>query len=71
MLIDDELKKIPDEKGTSAVVTSEEELLFICEQTSANLANEGCIWVTDSGASFHIIPRESASRLTQLWTMAV
>ena len=34
---DVEPKKISEEKGTSTVATSEEELLFICEQASANL----------------------------------
>ena len=38
------------------MATSEEELLFICEQASANLANEECTWVVDSSASFHINP---------------
>ena len=32
--------KIYEEKGTWVVATSEEELLFICEQASVNLANE-------------------------------
>ena len=53
---DVEPKKISQEKGTSPVATSEEELLFICEQASVNLANEECTWVIDSGASFHITP---------------
>ena len=39
-----------------AITTSEEEILFICEQENANLASEECTWVIDSGASFHITP---------------
>ena len=43
-------------KGTSTIATSKEEILFICEQASANLASEECTWVIDSDASFHITP---------------
>ena len=47
------------------MATSEEELLFICEQASVNLANEECTWVIDSGASFYITPsRECFSSYT-------
>ena len=38
------------------MATSEEELMFICEQTRANRENEECAWVVDSGASLHITP---------------
>ena len=51
---DVEPKKISKEKGTSAIATSEEEILFICEQASANLASEECTRVIDSSTSFHI-----------------
>ena len=51
-----EPRKIPDDKNTSAIATSNEELLFICEQTSVNLASGECTWVIDSGASYHITP---------------
>ena len=37
--VDDEPSKIYDDKNTSAIATSEEELLFICEQANVNLAN--------------------------------
>ena len=53
---DDEPRKISEEKGTSTMSTSEEELLFICEQARENLTNQECTWVIDSGASFHITP---------------
>ena len=47
------------------MATSQEEILFICEQSSVNLANEECTWVIDSGASFHITPsRECFSSYT-------
>ena len=49
-------KTITEEKDISVMATSEEELLFICEQTCANLTNEECTWVIDSGPSFHITP---------------
>ena len=49
--------KISDDKNTSAIATSEEEMLFICEQASVNLANAECSWVVDSGASFHLTPK--------------
>ena len=35
-----EPRKIPNEKGTSAIATNNEELQFICEQANANLARE-------------------------------
>ena len=53
---DVESRKISEEKGTSTIATSEEEILFICEQASTNLAIEEFTWVIDSGASFHITP---------------
>ena len=53
---DAEPKKILDGNGTSAIAISEEEILFICEQASANLASEESTWVIDLGASFHITP---------------
>ena len=51
-----EPRKIFEKKGTSAMATNEEELMFICEEASVNLANEECTWVIDSGASFHTTP---------------
>ena len=47
-------RKISKEKGISAIAISEEEILFICDQASTNLASEDCTYVIDSGASFHI-----------------
>ena len=62
---DVEPRKLYEEKGTSAIATSEEEIFFICEQESANLACEECTWVIDSGASFHItLSRERFSTYT-------
>ena len=56
---------VPDEKGTSAVATSTDEILFICKLGSTNLASEECTWVIDSGASFHItLLRECFSTYT-------
>ena len=45
-----------EENGTFAIGTSEEEILFICEQASTHLACEESTWVIDSGPSFHITP---------------
>ena len=50
-------RKISDDRNISAIATSEEEMLFICEQASVNLANVECSWVVDSGASFHLTPK--------------
>ena len=52
-----EPRKISDDKNTSAIATSEEEMLFICEQDSVNLVNAECSWVVDSDASFHLTPK--------------
>jgi transposase InsO family protein len=49
--------KISNDKNTSAIATSEEEMLYICEQASVNLANAECSWIVDSGASFHLTPK--------------
>ena len=54
---DVEPRKIFDDKNTLAIATSEEELLFICEQASVNLANVECSWVVDFGASFQLTPK--------------
>ena len=54
---DIEPSKISDDKNTSAIATIEEELLFICEQSSVNLANVDCSWLVDSGATFHLNPK--------------
>ena len=47
-------KKIPDNKNTSAIITSEEELLVISEQNEVNLVGDESTWVIDSGASVHL-----------------
>ena len=49
-------KKILDNKNTSAIATSEEELLLISEQNEVNLVGDESTWVVDSGTSFHLIP---------------
>ena len=51
-----EPRKIPDGNGTSAITTSEEDILFICEEASSNIASEESTWEIDSGASFYINP---------------
>ena len=61
-----EPKKISDSKNTSAVATSEEELLFISELSCVNVANDESTWVINSGAHrFTWHPRQSASHLTE------
>ena len=52
-----ESRNISDDKDTSAIASSEEEMLFIREQASVNLANAECSWRVDSGASFHLTPK--------------
>ena len=49
-----ELKRNPERKGTSAIATSEEELLLISKQSELNLVGDELTWVVDSGASFHL-----------------
>ena len=52
------LKNISENKNTSVIVATGEELLFISEQSCVNLANDECTWVVvDSGASFHLTPK--------------
>ena len=45
-----------DQKGTTAIAASEEELLLITEESELNLADDKMTWVVDSGASFHLTP---------------
>ena len=54
---DVESRKISEEKGTSTIATSEEELLLISEHICVNLANDLCTWIVDSGVSFHLTPK--------------
>ena len=49
-------KKIPDNKNTSGIATSEEELLLINEQNELNLVGDKLTWVVDLGTSFHLTP---------------
>ena len=50
------MRKNFEEISSLVVATREEELLFISEQASVNLANDECTQVTvDSGASFHVV----------------
>ena len=51
-----ESRKISDSKNTLAIAASEEEMLFISEQSEVNLADEESTWVVDFGASFHLTP---------------
>ena len=51
-------RKISDDRNISAIASSEEEMLFICEQARlVNLANVEWSWVVDSSASFHLTPK--------------
>ena len=43
-----ELKKISERRGTSAITTSEEELLLITEESEVHLVSEETTWVVDS-----------------------
>ena len=57
------MKKISDNKNTSAIMTSEEELLLISEQNKVNLVGDESTWVVDSGASFHLTPGQKCFSL--------
>mgnify|MGYP007067652056 CR=1 FL=1 len=46
--------------STSAIATREEEMLFICEQASVNLANAKCSCVVD------VVPRVCSEGI--VWT---
>ena len=57
-IVDDvEPRNFFDDKNTLATETGEEELLFISEQASVNIANVECSLVVDSSASFHLTPK--------------
>ena len=49
-------KWILKSNNTSAIATSEEELVLINEQNIMNLVGDESTWVIDSGASFHLTP---------------
>ena len=51
-----EPKKISEKRGTSAIATSEEELLLITEESELHLVSDETTWVVDSGASYHLTP---------------
>ena len=49
-------RKIPDRKGTSSIMTSEEEILLISKQNEVNFVSDETTWVVNSGVSFHLNP---------------
>ena len=51
-----EPKKISEKRGTSAIATSEEELMLITEERELHLVSDETTWVVDSGASYHLTP---------------
>ena len=53
---DAEPKKISEKRGTSAIVTSEVELLLITEESELHLIINESTWVVDSGVSYHLTP---------------
>ena len=61
----------PDRKGTTAIATSEEELLLITEESELNLAGDEMTWVVDSGASSTLPRIGNASHPTQSVIMVV
>ena len=48
--------KISEKQGTSAIATSEEELLLITEESEMHLVSDETTWVVDSRASYHLTP---------------
>ena len=51
-----EPKKISEKRGTSAIATSEEELMLIIEESDLNLDSDESTWVVNSEASYHLTP---------------
>ena len=49
-----EPKKISEKRGTSAIATSEEELLQITEESELHLVSDETTWVVDSGVSYYL-----------------
>ncbi|KAK4415231.1 Retrovirus-related Pol polyprotein from transposon TNT 1-94 [Sesamum alatum] len=53
-----DLKK-KDEKNTTVVATNElDDVFLIGEDKYLNIANDGCSWIVDSGAPFHVTPHQ-------------
>ena len=47
---------ISERKGTLAIMTSEEELVIITEQSELHLVNDESTWVVDFGTPYHLTP---------------
>lgn len=50
--------KKKDDGTTTAVATNNENMFLVEEENYLNIASDDCIWIIDSGASFHITPHE-------------
>ena len=49
-------KKILEKRGTSAIATSEEELLLITDESEMHLVSDEKTWVVEFGGSYHLTP---------------
>ena len=47
-----------EEKNTTALAISDEDLLFIGDKECLNVAGDYCNWVINSGASYHLTPHQ-------------
>ena len=56
----DEIEHRREEKSITAVASQDHnEVFLIREENYVNLACDGCSWIVDSGASFHVTPHEN------------
>lgn len=50
--------KKKEEGTTTAVVATNENFFLVEDENYLNVASDDCIWIIDSGASFHVTPHE-------------
>ena len=51
-------KKKKEDATTTAVATTDENIFLVGDENYLNIASHDCIWIIDSGASFHVTPHE-------------
>jgi len=51
-------KKNKEDGSSIAVVATNENLFLVEEKNYLNVPSDDCIWIIDSGASFHVTPHE-------------
>ena len=50
--------KKKEDGTTTAVVATNEDFFLVEDENYLNVASDDCIWIIDSGASFHVTPHE-------------